>query len=675
MLCRSSASSQCIFQHRVGCASGAISRLTSTNIWRVASPHRPLAAALVLSALVFALDLATPGGVAVGVLYVVSMLVLLPSEVPWHCFALAVACTGLAATDIVVGARSAILLDIVLINRGMSVMAVWVVALLLWRRQIQSRVHERERARDAAEQRRLQHEADVLADRLLNAVESSQDVFVVYDASDRILLCNAAARRLLGEGIEGPLVGLRFIEVLDRRLARGVYDLAGEASEAFRAQRLAYHANPAGSLEIRGNDGRTWRITARRTADGGVVETTWDLTQDRTREAELRQARDAADRANAAKSAFLAAMSHELRTPLNAVLGFAQLLQRDKHAPLTERHQGRVAHIVKGGEHLLRLVDELLDLTAIESGRLMLSPEPVEVVGVVDDVVRTLAPMAERAGVRFEVVAGAPLWVRADRTRLSQILLNYGSNAIKDCQPGSRAMLRAAPVGERVRITVTDDGPGIPPPMQANLFQPFYRAGQETGPIGGAGIGLAISKRLAAMMGGSVGFNSELGKGSSFWIELCVPSPGECPVPLIASVAIAPPASRAAGPRREVLYIEDNPENVAFMQELIATIDRLDLASAHTAELGIQLARARRPAVIVLDIKLPGLPGFEALRQLRALPETASIPVVALTASATQRDIEHGLAAGFDRYLTKPVKVDVLITALEEILSAAPQPA
>ncbi|HEX2678078.1 MAG TPA: ATP-binding protein, partial [Polyangiales bacterium] len=376
--------------------------------------------------------------------------------------------------------------------------------------------------------------------------------------------------------------------------------------------------------------------------------------------------------ASAAKSEFLSSMSHELRTPLNAILGFAQLLHRDKKEPLSGRHRERIEHVIGGGEHLLRLIDEVLDLSRIEAGRVSVSPEPVEIAPVLDEVKTTLDAMANRAEVELviEPLPKALPLVIADRVRFKQTLMNYGSNAIKYGRKGGHARFRVEVVDSRVRITVADDGIGIPADKQDKIFQPFHRAGQEAGPIEGTGIGLAITKRLVELMEGAVGFRSEHGRGSEFWIELPIYQPTHA-----AQTAPATPAAvgqtRLAGsdgPRYTIVYIEDNPSNIAFMEDLIGDFDRVALLTAPTAEIGIELVRARKPNVVIMDINLPGMSGFEATKRLREWPETRDIPVVALSAAAMVKDRGRVSDAGFHRYLTKPVKVDELVGVLEELL-------
>jgi len=524
--------------------------------------------------------------------------------------------------------------------------------------------------RDITERKRIEAAAKLNAGRLASAVETVQDAFALFDADDRLILCNSVYRRLLGEASRGPLVGRPYEEIL----AVWLDDLAfesGEARDRFRAERLARRRDPESTFDVRTRDGRSLRVSDRRTAEGGIVKTIWDVTQDVLLAEELREARHAAESASAAKSEFLSSMSHELRTPLNAILGFAQLLQRDRKEPLSDRHKERASQILKGGEHLLRLIDDILDLSRIEAGGVSISTEPVNVHDVVDEVKTTLDPLAARAGIRLEVAEVAPdlPLVSADRTRLAQIVMNFGSNALKYNRPGGTAGIRVSvPEAGRVRVLVADTGVGIPADKHDKLFQPFQRAGQETGPIEGTGIGLVITKRLAELMGGKVGFRSTPGVGSEFWVDLEVRAKGTTPLP----PGPAPAQKRTAlggEERKVVVYVEDNPANVTFMRDALGEFDGLELVTAPTAEMGIELARGRRPDVIIMDINLPGISGFEALRLLRGDPTTKDIPVVALTAAASERDRQRGLQAGFYRYLTKPVKLDELVASLEGLLA------
>ena len=531
--------------------------------------------------------------------------------------------------------------------------------------------------RDISARKRLEAEAKTMADRLASAVDSIQDAFALFDESDRLVLCNSVYRRLVGDFLPGPFVGKPYETLLDAWI--GDIAFATEAErEAFRTERLVRRRrDQTTTFDLRMRDGRHLRVIDRRTAEGGIVKTVWDVTSDVRLAEELRAARSAAEAASRAKSEFLSSMSHELRTPLNAILGFAQLLQRDKQLPLAVRHRERVDHILKGGEHLLRLIDDILDLSRIEAGGVSISTEPVGVPEVLEEVRATLDPLAARAGLRLEVLALPPelSMVLVDRTRFAQILINFGSNAIKYNRPSGTVTFGVSlPSKGFLRVTVRDTGIGIPADLQEKLFQPFQRAGQETGPIEGTGIGLVITRRLAQLMHGDVGFRSVAGEGSEFWVDVPIHEAGEraaapvIPAPLLAAEPFA------AGARRLILYVEDNPANVAFMKDVISSFANVDLITAPTAETGIALARGHRPEVIVMDINLPGMSGLDALHALRGVPETKDIPVIALTAAVSEREKQRGIEAGFYRYLTKPVRVDEFIAALETLLTDGTRP-
>jgi PAS domain S-box-containing protein len=523
--------------------------------------------------------------------------------------------------------------------------------------------------RDITERKRIETLALVNADRLASAVETIQDAFALFDANDNLVLCNSVYRGLLSDATTGPLVGRQYEELLDAWMRE--LDFSNEEERVrFRAERLAGRRHPDRPFDVRTRHGRRLRVMDRRTVEGGIVKTIWDLTDDARLAEDLREARAAAEAASTAKSEFLSSMSHELRTPMNAILGFAQLLEHDKKEPLSNRHRERVAQILRGGEHLLRLIDDILDLSRIEAGRVSVSVEPVSVPAVLEEVRSALEPAAARASIQFGVVgsSGAPT-VLADHTRFAQIVMNFVSNAIKYNRTGGSVTLSTdVREGGRLRLTVADTGVGIPWDKQGKLFQPFQRAGQETGPIEGTGIGLVITKRLAELMGGAVGFRSTPGQGSDFWVELPIP-PATTIAELAKGAADDLDARLAGHSGRVVLYVEDNPANVTFMRDVLGDFEGIELLTAPTAEAGIELARSRRPHVIMMDVNLPGMSGLDALRILRQDPGTERIPVIALTAAATERDKQRGMQAGFYRYLTKPVKLGELVTALDVLLS------
>ncbi|CAD5365902.1 Hybrid sensor histidine kinase/response regulator [Rubrivivax sp. A210] len=381
---------------------------------------------------------------------------------------------------------------------------------------------------------------------------------------------------------------------------------------------------------------------------------------------ELKRAKVAAEQANEAKSDFLSSMSHELRSPLNAILGFAQLMESGTPPP-TLGQRDSIEQILQAGWYLLALINEILDLALIESGKLSLSPEPVSLAEVLADCQAMIEPQAQTSGIRlvFPLLDG-PWLVRADRTRVKQVLVNLLSNAIKYNRVGGRVDLRCSvPAEGRIRISLQDTGEGLSPDKLAQLFQPFNRLGQEGGAQEGTGIGLVVSKRLVELMGGVIGVESTVGVGSIFWIELAASAalqlPAEAPRPLPDTPTTPPPGMV----QRTLLCVEDNPANLLLVERLIARRPDIQLISARDGRSGVEMARALVPDLILMDINLPGIGGLTALRILAQDPATAHIPVIALSANAMPRDIEKGLQAGFFRYLTKPIKVDEFMATLD----------
>jgi signal transduction histidine kinase/ActR/RegA family two-component response regulator len=393
---------------------------------------------------------------------------------------------------------------------------------------------------------------------------------------------------------------------------------------------------------------------------------------------ELQSAKVVAESASKAKSEFLSSMSHELRSPLNAILGFAQLIDSGEPAP-TIGQKDSIDQILQAGWYLLELINEILDLSLIESGKLSLSTEPMSLADVLSDCQAMIEPQARKSGIRVSFYApDRPIFVLADRTRVKQIFVNLLSNAIKYNRVGGivEVNCRALP-GERVRVSFQDTGEGLPADKLAQLFQPFNRLGQETGIEEGTGIGLVVCKQLAELMGGSIGVESIVGVGSLFWIELNAAEGTEGAD--VAEVAAQAPSSAlsdgaehaALTPTRTVLCVEDNPANLLLVTRLLARRPDIQLLSAKDGRRGVELAHAAQPEVILMDINLPGISGIMALKILAGDPVTAHIPVIALSANAMPRDIEKGLEAGFFRYLTKPIKVNEFMETLDLALAVA----
>jgi signal transduction histidine kinase/ActR/RegA family two-component response regulator len=388
--------------------------------------------------------------------------------------------------------------------------------------------------------------------------------------------------------------------------------------------------------------------------------------------AELESAKFVAEKANLAKSDFLSSMSHELRTPLSAILGFAQLMDSGSPPP-TSSQKRSIEQILQAGWYLLALINEILDLALIESGKLSLSLEPISLTEVINECQAMIEPQAQKRDIRmvfprFEI----PHFVKAERTRVKQVLINLLSNAIKYNKVGGAVVVDCTIGTEgRIRISVKDTGDGLTPDKLLQLFQPFNRLGQETGIEEGTGIGLVVSKRLVELMKGVIGVESRVGEGSVFWIELNLTAELEPAADAPEPTAIARAQVHTGAQLCTVLYVEDNPANLMLVEDLMARRPDIRLLTARDGNRGIEIARASRPDVILMDINLPGISGIKAMRILADGTSTSHIPVVALSANAIPRDIETGLEAGFFRYLTKPIKVNEFMDTLDVALKFA----
>ena len=503
-------------------------------------------------------------------------------------------------------------------------------------------------------------------------VESVTDyAIVMLDPEGRVLSWNTGAERIQGYHAE-EIVGQHFSrfypeeDVINGKIQRDMEAVIANGrfeDEGWRVRKdgSSFWANVV--------------YTAIRDQRGnlrGFAKLTRDLTERRQVEAALTDAKSAAEKANLAKSNFLSSMSHELRSPLNAILGFAQLMESDSPPP-TPSQTASIEQILQGGWYLLELINEILDLAVIESGRLSLSLEPVSLAEVMLECQAMIEPQAQKRGIQMSFPQfDIPYFVKADRTRVKQVLINLLSNAIKYNQTGGTVVVECSASAEgRIRVSVIDTGAGLPAEKLAQLFQPFNRLGQEASAEEGTGIGLVVTKRLVELMGGVIGVESTIGVGSVFWIELITAATPQ----IVAGIAESTPVAQAQvnndAPLRTVLYVEDNHANLKLVEQLIARRPDLRLLSAADGHLGIEIARAFQPEVILMDINLPGISGIEALKILREDPATAHIPVVALSANAIPSDIVKGLEAGFFRYLTKPIKVNEFLSTLDEALEFA----
>ena len=382
---------------------------------------------------------------------------------------------------------------------------------------------------------------------------------------------------------------------------------------------------------------------------------------------EAERARQDAEDANNAKSEFLSRMSHELRTPLNAILGFGQLLELEEQTP---GNRESTEQILKAGRHLLELINEVLDISRIETGKMSLSLEPVALAQVARETLDLVRPMAEQYGVALSEggLFDSPLLMQGDRRRIKQIALNLLSNAIKYNQAGGRVTLWVEERDDAVRLCVTDTGPGIAPEKRERLWVPFDRLDAESSGVEGTGIGLALSHRLAQAMGGALEYDAGAEGGSTFWLEL-----PRAEIPLVVgedrSDKIVPASAIPATTRHVALYIDDNQPNVQLMQGILARRPEVRLLTAFQGGLGLELARQHCPDIVLLDLHLPDMNGDEVLRRLRENPGTRDIPVVMVSADATPRQIERLLQLGADDYLSKPFDVTHFLAMMDDLIA------
>ncbi|MFZ5466301.1 MAG: PAS domain S-box protein [Pseudomonadota bacterium] len=494
--------------------------------------------------------------------------------------------------------------------------------------------------------------------------DTTQQGICIADGTARMLYANRAFEELLGYSPE-VMQG----QVCEALLPAEAPELVEEILQAVRAGR-----GWSGLLPLRDVEGRpvitASHIGVIQGADGKpqyLFNVFSDYSAEQARQQELERARDEAERASRAKSEFLSSMSHELRTPMNAILGFTQLLQAEEG--MSGDQQDSLHEIFKAGQHLLGLINEVLDLSRIEAGRVDLSLEAVELPELVRECLALVRPLAEARRIELDQAGLEVCVVRADRTRLKQVILNLLSNAIKYNQEGGAVRILMLPTDQPgcCRFGVQDTGSGIAPEHMDELFRPFTRLANAEGEVEGTGIGLVISQRLVEMMGGGIGAESRVGEGSLFWVELPrdeLAGAAEPRAEIVGSVM-----SRAGERRYSVLYIEDNPANLKLMAQILGRRGDIQLLSAHTAELGLQLALASRPDLILLDINMPGMNGYAVLRHLAMRGHASRAPVIAITANAMPRDIERGLAAGFADYLTKPIDVPGFLAVLDRHLS------
>jgi PAS domain S-box-containing protein len=507
-------------------------------------------------------------------------------------------------------------------------------------------ISERKRAEEALRESKRELEAAHHANQLI--MDNSQDVICTMDEWGRFVSVSAACEHVWGY-TPSEMVGLHYIDLVcpeDRVMTNQV-------------------------AEVLRMDGKITDFVNRcMRKDGTLVDVLWSATwsetdkimfcvahdvTDRARtEKALREAKEEADRANHAKSEFLSRMSHELRTPLNAILGFGQLLERQNP---TETQRSRVGHIISAGRHLLNLINEVLDISRVETGNLQLSLEPVCLADALEEALSLMRPLAAERGI--ELQTAEPLdksyYVMADRQRFKQVLLNLLTNAVKYTPVDGEVTVSSSATGTgTMRIVVSDTGAGIAPEKLVRLFTPFDRLGAEQTAVEGTGLGLALCQRLMQAMHGSIGANSALGQGSAFWLELAC---ADSPLDRVTSAKRHTPeaAAESDAKKRTILYVEDNLSNLTLIEQMLADQPHIQLISAMQGQLGIELARRHSPDMILLDLHLPDLPGWEVLSRLQRDKTTRDIPVVIISADATSRQIKRLMAAGAHAYLTKPL--------------------
>ncbi len=521
-------------------------------------------------------------------------------------------------------------------------------------------------ARDVTEARAAEEELRAAERQVREYLDTAIDALVVLEAvrdstgalvDFRTTYANEPAGRLYGSSpraMIGRLLSAEPPEIGESRIR-----IFGEVLETGGA--VTYEVRRP---DPQSGDELVLAVRAARMAEG-VAVVFRDVTTERQAEAEIRAAKEEAEAANRSKSEFLSRMSHELRTPLNAVIGFAQLLDMDRLQP---SQQEAVRHILTGGRHLLDLINEVLDISRIETGQLSISTEPVALAEEVDDALDLVGPLAAEGGIELRAGSLPSDWlVMADRQRLKQVLLNLLSNAVKYNRPGGSVALSATRTeGGRVRLAVTDEGPGIAPAMLSRVFAPFDRLDAERGGVEGTGLGLTLSRALVEAMGGAMGVDSAPGAGSTFWFEL---GAGETTATSVAPAPVSPTGGRPAT-AGVILYIEDNPSNVRLIERALTRRPGVRLIPAMLGSLGIDLAREHHPDLVLLDLHLPDARGEEVMARLRADPATRDIPIVVLSAEAQPLHREELFALGARDYLTKPFDLAELYRVVDEVLTA-----
>lgn len=521
--------------------------------------------------------------------------------------------------------------------------------------------------------------AEMERDSLLRIIEDSPDFIGTLDLQEHFLYHNITAHRMLGladdadmssMGIKDvhPKWGVKKVleEGIPTALKLGVWQgenaiLNKDGGLTPVSQVIRLHCDVSGNPQFLSTNMRD--ITEPKRLEQLLVD---NITK-------LEVAKAVAEKANLAKSDFISSMSHELRTPLNAILGFSQLLESSIPPPMPNQVL-KIQQIAKAGWYLLELINEILDLAVIESGKLALSPEPLSLASIMLECQTMFEPLALKRDIHINFLpVDSSLFVHADRIRLKQVMTNLISNAIKyNREHGTVEVMCAVTTDKRIRISIKDSGVGLTPEKLSQLFQPFNRLGQESGTVEGTGIGLVVTRRLIDLMEGTIGVESIVGVGSEFWIELMrddIPQPSTKNT--LNEEYLEQVRCKEIVARRTLLYVEDNPANLMLVEQIMIEHPHISMFSARDGSHGVALARAHRPDVILMDINLPGMSGIEAMKILRKNRATMHIPIIALSANAMLQDIENGQHAGFFSYLTKPIKIKEFMNALNSALALA----
>ena len=579
---------------------------------------------------------------------------------PLHALSISVVQSDLAARTARIGGTLEILREVTWFFVAALVSAgVIGLGLVVGRRKLQREVRVRKRAEDALGERE---------ERYRHLIEHSQGLICIHDMEGTITLVNSAAAQALGLE-QNAMIGHCLIDFL-----------APSARHEFDEylQRVAAQGNDSGLLRVQTADGgeRVWAykntVYSPTNQPPHVLGNAQDITKLMRTEHELHFALQTAERASHAKSDFLAQMSHELRTPMNSILGFGQLINSDRETPLDNRHAAMMDRILDAGRHLLGLINEILDLAKIESGGVDLQMGAVSVTELMGECIELSQSATAPSSVKIEnhlAGTGCP-FVWADETRLKQVFLNLLSNAVKYNVPQGQVSITWHSVAAgRVTINFNDTGPGIEEAELGELFRPFHRLGAERSGIEGTGIGLVIAKRLAESMQGKLTVDSTAEIGSTFSVELMQAPGTNIPVPVVDNHRAGTKKGRgreSIAPHCLVLHIEDEPSNLWLMQAIMGRYPGIQLLDAPNAQTGLSVAFAREPDIILLDINLPDMNGFEVFERLAADARTHAIPIIAVSADAMSDQIERAMDLGFFGYITKPFVIDELVAIIDQ---------